>query len=111
MFDWRWDFTYEILPRLLVATLNTLMAAGLGYAIALVLGLVLALAQRTPSRLLIWAVREAVEFIRPTPLVLQIFFVFYVFPQFGIGQFCRSGIDQAVRPAVIVGEHAKVVAH
>jgi polar amino acid transport system permease protein len=29
-------------------------------------------------------VREVVEFIRSTPLVLQIFFVFYVFPQFGI---------------------------
>jgi polar amino acid transport system permease protein len=30
------------------------------------------------------AVRETVEFIRSTPLVLQIFFVFYVGPQFGI---------------------------
>ena len=84
MFDWRWDFTFEILPRLLAATLNTLLAAGIGYGIALVLGLVLALAQRTPSLLLTWAVREAVEFIRSTPLVLQIFFVFYVFPQFGV---------------------------
>lgn len=83
-FDWRWDFTWNILPRLLVATGNTLMAAGLGYAIALVLGLVFALAQRTPSRAVTVVVREAVEFIRSTPLVLQIFFVFYVGPQFGI---------------------------
>jgi polar amino acid transport system permease protein len=83
-FDWRWDFTWEILPALGWATLNTLLAAGIGYAIALVLGLVLALAQRTPFRLLNWAVREVVEFVRSTPLVLQIFFVFYVFPQFGI---------------------------
>ena len=82
--DWRWDFTFEILPRLLAATLNTLMAAGIGYGIALVLGLVLALAQRTPWYLLTLAVREVVEFIRSTPLVLQIFFVFYVFPQFGV---------------------------
>src|SRR5690606_26433777 len=29
-------------------------------------------------------VREAVEFVRSTPLVLQIFFVFYVGPQFGV---------------------------
>jgi polar amino acid transport system permease protein len=29
-------------------------------------------------------VRETVEFVRSTPLVLQIFFVFYVGPQFGI---------------------------
>jgi|SRR5690606_18200526 polar amino acid transport system permease protein len=84
MFDWRWDFTFDILPRLLVATGNTLMAAGFGYAIAVVLGLVFALAQRTPSRVLTMIVREAVEFIRSTPLVLQIFFVFYVGPQFGL---------------------------
>lgn len=84
MLDWRWDFAWEILPRLLVATGYTLMAAGIGYAIAVVLGLVFALAQRTPSRVLTLVVRESVEFIRSTPLVLQIFFVFYVGPQFGL---------------------------
>ncbi len=31
MLDWRWDFTWDILPRLLAATGNTLLAAGLGY--------------------------------------------------------------------------------
>jgi polar amino acid transport system permease protein len=84
MFDWRWDFTVEILPRLLSATLNTLMAAGIGYGIALVVGLVFALAQRTPYGQLTMVIREFVEFIRSTPLVLQIFFIFYVGPQFGI---------------------------
>jgi len=69
---------------MLVATLNTLMAAGIGYSIALVVGLILALAQRTPYRVLSFCVREFVEFVRSTPLVLQIFFVFYVGPQFGI---------------------------
>lgn len=84
MFDWRWEFVWEILPLLGWATLNTLLAAGIGYAIALVLGLVLALAQRTPFGALTLVVREFVEFVRSTPLVLQIFFVFYVFPQFGV---------------------------
>jgi polar amino acid transport system permease protein len=84
MFDWRWDFVIEILPRLLAATLNTLLAAGIGYGIALVVGLVFALAQRTPYRSLTLAVRELVDIIRSTPLVLQIFFVFFVGPQFGI---------------------------
>ena len=84
MFDWRWEFTWDILPRLIWATGNTLLAAGLGYAIAVVLGLILALAQRTHVQPLTMAVREFVEFIRSTPLVLQIFFVFYVGPQFGI---------------------------
>ncbi|MGR3624045.1 ectoine/hydroxyectoine ABC transporter permease subunit EhuD [Pseudophaeobacter sp.] len=84
MFDWKWEFAWEILPRLVVATGNTLLAAGAGYAIALVLGLFLAIAQRSPSRALTFVVRELVEFIRSTPLLLQIFFVFYVGPQFGI---------------------------
>ena len=84
MFDWKWDFVIEILPRLVQATGNTLIAAGAGYGIALVLGLVLALAQRTPYPLVTFVVREVVEFIRSTPLLLQIFFVFYVGPQFGI---------------------------
>ncbi len=84
MFDWRWEFVWEILPRLLLATVNTLIAAGAGYAIAVVLGLALALAQRTPYQAITFLVREIVEFIRSTPLILQIFFVFYVGPQFGI---------------------------
>lgn len=84
MFDWRWEFTFDILPRLGLATLNTLLAAGVGYSIALIVGLVFALAQRTSSGALTLVVREVVEFIRSTPLVLQIFFVFYVGPQFGI---------------------------
>ncbi|BCH05277.1 ectoine/hydroxyectoine ABC transporter permease subunit EhuD (plasmid) [Mesorhizobium sp. 131-2-5] len=84
MADWDWNFTWQILPRLLAATVNTLLAAGIGYVIAMFLGLAFALAQRTPSRTLTMIVREAVEFIRSTPLVLQIFFVFYVGPEFGV---------------------------
>lgn len=83
-FDWRWDYTWEILPRLIEATGNTLIAAGAGYLIALVLGLVLALGQRSPYRVLTFVVREFVEFVRSTPLLLQIFFLFYVGPQVGI---------------------------
>ncbi|MCE8006098.1 ectoine/hydroxyectoine ABC transporter permease subunit EhuD [Aestuariivita sp.] len=84
MFEWKWDFVWEIMPRLIEATGNTLLAAGAGYAIAVVLGLALALGQRTPYAVVTFVVREFVEFIRSTPLILQIFFVFYVGPQFGI---------------------------
>ena len=49
---WRWDFTLEILPKMLIATFNTIIAAGVGYAIALVVGLFFLLAQRTPSKII-----------------------------------------------------------
>lgn len=84
MFDWRWSVVWDVLPQLLHGLVNTLIAAGGGFAIAIPCGLLLALAQRTPFRPLTVIVRECVEFIRSTPLVLQIFFVFYVGPQFGI---------------------------
>jgi polar amino acid transport system permease protein len=82
--QWDFEFTAEILPKMLWATVNTIMAAGLGYAIAAVVGLLLALAQRMPVRLLTYLIREIVEFIRSTPLVVQIFFVYYVGPEYGL---------------------------
>jgi len=82
--EWRWDFTFEILPQMLWATLNTIMAAGIGYAIAMVVGLIFLLGQRTPFKIINMIIREIVEFIRSTPLLIQLFFVYFVLPQFGI---------------------------
>jgi polar amino acid transport system permease protein len=82
--EWRWDFAYEILPKMLWATLNTIMAAGIGYAIAVVMGLIFLIGQRTPYKVINILVREIVEFIRSTPLLIQLFFLYFVGPQFGI---------------------------
>ena len=82
--EWRWDFAYEILPKMLWATLNTIMAAGIGYAIAVVVGLIFLIGQRTPYKVINIIVREIVEFIRSTPLLIQLFFLYFVGPQFGI---------------------------
>ncbi|MDB9936645.1 ectoine/hydroxyectoine ABC transporter permease subunit EhuD [Candidatus Pelagibacter sp.] len=82
--EWKWDFAFQILPQMLWATLNTIMAAGIGYAIAAVVGLLFLLGQRTPYKAINIIVREVVEFIRSTPLLIQLFFVYFVGPQFGI---------------------------
>ena len=82
--EWRWDFAIEILPQMLLATLNTILAAGVGYAIAAVVGLLFLLGQRTPIKIVNMINREIVEFIRSTPLLIQLFFVYFVLPQFGI---------------------------
>ena len=60
------------------------MAAGVGYAIAAVVGIILMLGQRTPYKIVNIVIREIVEFIRSTPLLVQLFFVYFVAPQFGI---------------------------
>ena len=82
--EWRWDFAIEILPQMLWATLNTILAAGIGYAIAAIVGLLFLLGQRTPIKIVNMINREIVEFIRSTPLLIQLFFVYFVLPQFGI---------------------------
>ena len=73
-----------LLTQMLWATLNTFMAAGLGYAIAAAVGLLFMLGQRTPYKFVNIPTREIVEFIRSTPLLVQLFFVYFVAPQFGL---------------------------
>ena len=82
--EWRWDFAFEILPKMLWATLNTIMAAGIGYSIAVIVGLIFLIGQRTPYKFINMIVREIIEFIRSTPLLIQLFFLYFVGPQFGI---------------------------
>ena len=77
---WRWDFTYEILPQMAIATLNTILAAGVGYAIALIVGLFFLLAQRTPYKIFNWVNRELVEFIRSTPLLIPVSYTHLTLP-------------------------------
>ncbi len=79
-----WNLVLEILPTLLSAFLVTVQASLLGMVVALQLGLVWALLRRSNSRLVAWSVTWTVEFIRSTPLLVQVYFLFYVLPSFGI---------------------------
>ena len=79
-----WNLVLEILPALLSAFLVTVQASLLGMVVALQLGLVWALLRRSNSRLVAWSVTWTVEFIRSTPLLVQVYFLFYVLPSFGI---------------------------
>lgn len=82
--DWDWDFTLVILPRLVSALQVTVSATVVGVSIALVLGLLLAILRRSRIRSLSLAGGTLIEFVRSTPLLIQIYFLFYVMPQFGV---------------------------
>lgn len=79
-----WQFALEILPILLEAALVTLQATIIGYAIALVLGLILALLRRSKLIIISAPVGFFIEFIRSTPLLVQLFFMYFVFPEYGV---------------------------
>jgi polar amino acid transport system permease protein len=80
---WDWAFTFEILPILAKAAIISIEATLVGFVLAAVLGLVLALA-RIAFPWTAWPISVLVELIRSTPLLIQIFFLFFVFPSFGI---------------------------
>lgn len=80
---WDWGFAFSILPALLSGLVLTLQITVLGSLVAFSLGLLLALALRGP-RVIAIVVRGFVEFVRSTPLLVQIFFLYFVLPDFGV---------------------------
>ena len=81
---WDWSFAAQIVPVLLQGLIVTVEATLLASALALLLGLPLALARRARQRFVRVPVASAVEFVRRTPLLVQLYFIFYVLPQFGL---------------------------
>jgi polar amino acid transport system permease protein len=82
--EWDWSFVWEIMPTLLQGVVVTIEATILGTALALVLGLVFALLRRSRRRAVAAPVTFLVEFVRGTPLLVQLYFLFYVLPDLGI---------------------------
>ena len=82
--EWDWDFAWSILPQLLAGFRITLIATALGAVVAAVLGLVFAILRRSRNRLVARTTSLVVEFIRGTPLLVQLYFIFYVLPDLGI---------------------------
>ncbi|WP_238067253.1 ectoine/hydroxyectoine ABC transporter permease subunit EhuD [Pseudomonas shirazica] len=81
---WDWNYVAQILPDLLQASLKTLGITLVGFLIAVVLGLFLAIARRSHQAWLSWPVALLIEFIRSTPLLIQVYFLYYVLPNYGV---------------------------
>jgi polar amino acid transport system permease protein len=82
IFDWA--FAASILPDLGRALVVTVEATLAGMAVALVLGMGWALLRRARSRAVRLAAFWTVEFVRSTPLLVQLYFLFFVLPGAGI---------------------------
>ncbi|CDN58140.1 Ectoine/hydroxyectoine ABC transporter, permease protein EhuD (plasmid) [Neorhizobium galegae bv. officinalis bv. officinalis str. HAMBI 1141] len=82
--EWDWDFVWQIMPTLLEGFKITLLATVLGAAVAAVVGLGLAIVRRSSITAVSRTVGFVSEFIRGTPLLVQLYFIFYVLPDIGI---------------------------
>jgi len=80
---WDWAYTLEVIPVLAKAAIVTVEATFLSFAFAAVVGLGFALL-RMGGGVVGWITSAFVEMIRSTPLLIQIFFIFFVLPRYGI---------------------------
>ncbi|MEU5663052.1 ectoine/hydroxyectoine ABC transporter permease subunit EhuD [Streptomyces longwoodensis] len=81
---WDWSAVGDFLPYFWKGLLVTLQVLALGSLISFSLGLVWALLCRVPTRWVQWPVGAVTEFVRNTPLLVQLFFLFYVLPEWGL---------------------------
>lgn len=82
---WDMGFAVEVFPTLLEHFVRyTLVATILGTALGAVFGLVFAIIRRLDIPVLSQAVTAFLTFVRSTPLLVQLFFLFYVLPTVGI---------------------------
>lgn len=82
--NWDWSAVADFMPRFWDGVLVTLQILVLGSLISFTLGLVWAIGFRAPSRFVRWPVGIVTEFIRTTPLLVQLFFLYFVLPEWGV---------------------------
>ncbi|MFH8485539.1 ectoine/hydroxyectoine ABC transporter permease subunit EhuD [Streptomyces longisporoflavus] len=81
--NWDWSNVEDFMPHFWDGLFVTLQALAWGTLIAFSLGLLWAIAQRSDQVWIRWPVTAITEFIRNTPLLVQLFFLFTVVPEFG----------------------------
>ncbi len=79
-----WDIIRQSIPLLAEGVVVTLQVSSLAAILGLFLGVVLGLGSLSRSRPVRWLVTGYVDFIRGTPLLIQIFLVFFALPMIGI---------------------------
>lgn len=82
IFDWQ--YAWDIAPLLIQALGVTIQATVLGMLMAVVLGLILAIGRRARFRVIAWPVAFIIEFVRSTPLLVQLYFLFFLLPAWGL---------------------------
>lgn len=101
------SYTLDALPRLLEGAWVTVQVTGLGFVLSLALATVLTVVREAGrNRIANRAIAVYISFIRGTPLLVQIFLIFYVLPVVGIdiGPFAAGILAITLNSAAFVIE-------
>jgi His/Glu/Gln/Arg/opine family amino acid ABC transporter permease subunit len=75
-----WDFAVEILPSLLQGLLVTLEITVIVIVLSMVLAVPVAVARMSKIEVIRWVAQGYIELFRCTPLLVQLFWIFYALP-------------------------------
>ncbi len=93
---WDWAFVWSLVPEMLDALAVTAYCTVYGFVVAVVLGFFLALGRRSDHRWIRWPATAFIEFIRSTPLLVQLYFLYF-------GLSAATGFNFTSNQALIVG--------
>jgi polar amino acid transport system permease protein len=83
-FEWDWAYVVQLLPQLLQGLEITILVTLTGSLIAFILGFLWILLRLARIPFVSAAVGFFVEFVRGTPFLIQLYFLFYVVPTWGL---------------------------
>tara|TARA_B110000444_G_scaffold9583_1_gene8252 strand:- start:339 stop:998 length:660 start_codon:yes stop_codon:yes gene_type:complete len=81
---WSWEVAFDVMPNLAKGVIVTIEATIVASILAYVLGLAIAIIKMSKSKVYRTIIYWLTEFVRRTPLLVQLYVVFYVLPDFGI---------------------------
>lgn len=79
-----WEYFWALVPDMLRGLFVTAQATIFGFVVAVVLGLFLAIGRRSKVKVISWPITLFIEFVRSTPLLIQLFFLYYALPDWDI---------------------------
>jgi len=82
MFDF--SFAFSIFPQLAVAALTTLFITVASFLFALLVGIPVLLLRHSRWQLVSQTTTAVVDFIRCTPILVQLYFLYFAMPEFGV---------------------------
>ena len=79
------SYTFDAIPRLLEGALITMQVGVLGFTLSVLLATIITIVRTSlKSKIFNFILAFYISFIRGTPILIQIFLVYYVLPVFGL---------------------------
>lgn len=80
MINWTWSTVFDVFPQIFFAMWTVLWLAVVSFVFALLFGIVWTFLRRVPFKPLNWIVVFVMNFIRSTPPLVQLFFIYFAWP-------------------------------